>query len=68
MIRTTLGELREKLELLSLPKASFIEATLKRIPPAPPNYLTIASLNRQGNFEGYHPADLEAGANRCAVS
>lgn len=68
MVRATLGELKGKLELLSLPKASFIETTLKRIPSAPPNYLTIASLNKQGSFEGYHPADLEAGANRCAVA
>lgn len=67
MIGESLQTLKDGLELLNLQKEQFIAATLKRIPPAPPNYLTIASLNKKGNFEGHLPADLEAGANRCAV-
>ena len=68
MIHGKLSELRNKLELLQLPKEAFVEASLSRIPPTPPNYLTIATINKNGNFEGYTPADLEAGANRCAVA
>lgn len=68
MVQGHLTELKDRLELLNLSKEQFIEATLNRIPPAPPNYLTIADLNRKGSFEGQNPADLEAGANRCAVA
>lgn len=68
MIQAALSEISEKVNLLHLPREEFVETTLKRIPPAPPNYLTIAALNRKGDFEGYQPAELEAGANRCAVS
>jgi hypothetical protein len=68
MIQASLGELRKQLTLLQLPQDEFIQATLSRIPPTPANYQIIASLNKQGSFEGYVPADLEAGANRCAVS
>ena len=68
MIQAHLSELQNKLELLNLSKEQFIEASLNRIPPTPPNYLTIAELNRKGSFEGQNPAELEAGANRCAVA
>jgi hypothetical protein len=41
---------------------------LSRIPPNPPNHLRIVQIN-----EGHEPVpedvlELEAGANRCAVS
>ena len=45
-----------------------LKVRTSRIPPTPPNYLTIASLNKQGSYDGYVPADLEAGANRCAIA
>lgn len=68
MIQGKISELQQNLQLLKLSKKAFVEATLSRIPPTPPNYLTIASLNKKGDFKGYTPADLEAGANRCAVA
>jgi glyoxylase-like metal-dependent hydrolase (beta-lactamase superfamily II)/rhodanese-related sulfurtransferase len=68
MIKEYLGQLKDKIKLLQLSKEQFVESSLKRIPPTPANYLTIAELNRHGNFDGYQPADLEAGANRCAVA
>ena len=68
MIMDTLTGIRDKLELLNLPKQQFIEASLKRIPPAPPNYLTITALNKGGDSAGYQAAELEAGANKCAIS
>jgi glyoxylase-like metal-dependent hydrolase (beta-lactamase superfamily II) len=68
MIQASLAELKNKLDLLSLSKKQFIAATLERIPPTPPNYLKIATLNKKGSFDGYDPAQLEAGANRCAIT
>jgi len=68
IIGENLSNLSEKIELLKLEKETFIEQTMKRIPPTPPNYMQIATLNKSGNYEGINPADLEAGANRCAVS
>lgn len=68
MIQAHLSELQQKLGLLSLSKEQFIEASINRIPPTPPNYLSIAELNKKGSFEGQIPADLEAGANRCVVA
>lgn len=67
-IADNIANLFEKIELLKLPQAEFVEQTIKRIPPTPPNYIQIATLNKSGNYEGINPADLEAGANRCAVS
>ncbi|MBB4801697.1 rhodanese-like domain-containing protein [Flavobacterium aquidurense] len=68
IIGDKLSNLSAKIELLQLEKEAFIEQTMKRIPPTPPNYIQIATLNKSGNYEGFDPADLEAGANRCAVS
>lgn len=68
LVAETIKILKEKLEMLKLSEAEFVNYTLSRIPPTPPNYLTIAALNKQGSYEGYVPADLEAGANRCAIA
>jgi glyoxylase-like metal-dependent hydrolase (beta-lactamase superfamily II)/rhodanese-related sulfurtransferase len=68
LIAETIGNLKDKLEVLQLSEDEFVKYTASRIPPTPPNYLTIANLNRQGSYEGYLPANLEAGANRCAIA
>jgi glyoxylase-like metal-dependent hydrolase (beta-lactamase superfamily II)/rhodanese-related sulfurtransferase len=68
LISETIGDLKDKLNMLNLPEDEFVTYTTSRIPPTPPNYLTIASLNMQGSYDGYVPADLEAGANRCAIA
>jgi glyoxylase-like metal-dependent hydrolase (beta-lactamase superfamily II)/rhodanese-related sulfurtransferase len=67
-IMATLEKIQEQVSLVKLQKDEFIQTTLSKIPPAPPNYQKIAELNRKGNYEGHVPADLEAGANRCAVA
>lgn len=46
----------------------FAGAILNRIPPTPANYLRIVELNEAGTMPEGDPTDLEAGANRCAVS
>lgn len=67
IIMDHLSSLQTKLDLLNLSREQFIAATLKRIPPTPSNFEIITQLNKKGDFEGVNPADLEAGANHCAV-
>ena len=68
LIAATLGEIAAKLPILSEPETSFVAKVLARIPATPPNYLKIVKLNEAGAFPDEDPNDLEAGANRCAVS
>jgi hypothetical protein len=46
----------------------FVRTILQRIPPTPPNFSRIVELNEAGVMPEGDPTDLEAGANRCAVS
>ena len=68
LLGESIGVLKEKLDLLKLNESEFVQYTLSRIPPTPPNYLTIAGLNKKGSYEGYQLSELEAGANRCAIA
>lgn len=67
LITETIKTLKDKLDLLKRTENEFVDYTLSRIPPTPRNYLQIATLNKQGSYEGHTPAELEAGANRCAI-
>ncbi|HEX5498554.1 MAG TPA: MBL fold metallo-hydrolase [Thermomicrobiales bacterium] len=67
-IAATLGEVIDGVAMLALPEEAFIEAILARIPPTPPNHARIVDLNERGEMPADDPTDLEAGANRCAVS
>jgi glyoxylase-like metal-dependent hydrolase (beta-lactamase superfamily II) len=67
-IVTTIGELAKKLTWVQLSQNEFTETILNKIPPTPPNYLTISELNGQGDFSKVEPIEVEAGANRCAIS
>ena len=63
--------LREVRAAISLPlddENAFANALLARIPATPPNYLRIVELNERGVLPDGDLTDLEAGANRCAVS
>lgn len=64
----TLGEIRARVSLLQAEEESFVEALLSRIPPTPPNHHAIVTANETGQTPEVDPVDLEAGANRCAVS
>ena len=68
LITESIGNLANKLNMLRLSEDEFVKYTTSRIPPTPPNYQIIASLNKQGSYDGHKPADLEAGANRCAIA
>lgn len=67
-VTATLEEVGSKLRDWLSSEEGFIERILQRIPPTPPNYMPIVELNEAGILPDGDPTDLEAGANRCAVS
>ena len=68
LIKTTIGEAKKNITMLQRSEEEFTSSLLQKIPPVPPNFLSIVEKNITGNYEGIDPVDLEAGANRCAVS
>jgi glyoxylase-like metal-dependent hydrolase (beta-lactamase superfamily II) len=46
---------------------AFVERVTSHLPPTPANFVRIIGLNEAGEFPPGDPAELEAGANRCAV-
>jgi glyoxylase-like metal-dependent hydrolase (beta-lactamase superfamily II)/rhodanese-related sulfurtransferase len=67
-IQTTIGEAKKNIAMLKNTEEEFISSLLQKIPSTPPNFLSIVEKNIIGNYEGINPVDLEAGANRCAVT
>ncbi len=68
VLTTHLGEVEAQLqEWLASPDV-FRQRILSRIPPTPPNYTRITDLNEAGGLPEGDITELEAGANRCAVS
>jgi glyoxylase-like metal-dependent hydrolase (beta-lactamase superfamily II)/rhodanese-related sulfurtransferase len=67
-IQTTIGSIKKNVSILQLNEEEFIYTIQQRIPPTPANYLSIVEKNISGDFGDINPADLEAGANRCAIS
>ena len=49
-------------------EASFIDRVVSRLPETPPNFGRIVELNERGEMPDVDVTELEAGANRCAVS
>ena len=67
-IQTSIGEALQNVPLLHQEETVFIQTLLNRIPVTPANYLAIVEKNLSGDFTDINPIDLEAGANRCAIS
>jgi glyoxylase-like metal-dependent hydrolase (beta-lactamase superfamily II)/rhodanese-related sulfurtransferase len=63
-----LAEIDEQIDLLHVRQTVFVETLVQRLPPTPPNYERITMLNEAGLFPEGDIAELEAGANRCAIS
>lgn len=63
----TLAQVRARVPLLGMERDAFVEETLARLPPAPPNSSTIVRANERGAWGDLDPAEVEAGANRCAL-
>jgi glyoxylase-like metal-dependent hydrolase (beta-lactamase superfamily II)/rhodanese-related sulfurtransferase len=64
----TLREVTARVPNLWLAEAEFVETILARLPPTPPNHAAFVAFNEAGELPPGDPTDLEAGANRCAVS
>jgi glyoxylase-like metal-dependent hydrolase (beta-lactamase superfamily II) len=47
---------------------AFIDRLVSRLPETPPNFVKIVELNERGELPTEGVTDLEAGANRCAVT
>lgn len=67
-ITEPLKHIKENIKSLKFQETEFVETIISKLPPTPPNYITISEINKLGNFEGYNLLNLEAGANRCAIS
>ncbi len=67
-IMTTLAKINERVTMLHVPGEEFVSSILARIPPTPPNYSRIVRYNEEGLLPDNNVTDLEAGANRCAIS
>jgi glyoxylase-like metal-dependent hydrolase (beta-lactamase superfamily II) len=69
-----LGEVVARLNDWRTPVNEFVNRIVARIPPTPPNFARIAEINEAGGLTNDlvnladDPTELEAGANRCAVS
>ncbi|MBI2686457.1 MAG: MBL fold metallo-hydrolase [Acidobacteria bacterium] len=63
-----LGDVAGRLRDWLACEEGFVERILARIPPAPPNHTRIVEWNEAGVLPEGDPTDLEAGANRCAIS
>jgi len=68
VVQIKLRELKKSVGMLKLNEEDFTNTLLQRIPATPPNYLSIVEKNLKGDFSDVNPIDLEAGANRCAIS
>jgi glyoxylase-like metal-dependent hydrolase (beta-lactamase superfamily II) len=67
-IAATLADVISRVGMLGLSEGAFLKAILARIPPTPLNHAQIVALNEAGEMPEGDPTELEAGANRCAVS
>jgi glyoxylase-like metal-dependent hydrolase (beta-lactamase superfamily II)/rhodanese-related sulfurtransferase len=67
-IAATLGEVRERVALLSAAEDGFVETVLRSLQAKPPNFEMVIAVNEgRAGLQGIDPLDVEAGPNRCAV-
>jgi glyoxylase-like metal-dependent hydrolase (beta-lactamase superfamily II)/rhodanese-related sulfurtransferase len=59
---------KRQIRLLQVNEREFTDSLLNKLPATPPNYVSITEKNLAGDFSDINPVDLEAGANRCAIS
>ena len=66
-IARSLAVVRDQSEAHRLSEDDFTSEITSRLPLPPANHAAIVALNEAGNLPSGDPAELEAGANRCAV-
>jgi glyoxylase-like metal-dependent hydrolase (beta-lactamase superfamily II) len=67
-ISTTIRDVTTWLSEWLVSETAFVERVVSRLPPTPPNFARIVDLNESGTSFVGDPTELEAGANRCAIS
>ena len=67
-LAASMAEIEKRVANLDRDEEHFVSAILEAIPPAPANFARIVQLNEGGEMPAEDELDLEAGANRCAVS
>jgi len=67
-IVTTLAEIDEQVGIIHATHDRFVQMILTRLPATPPNYERIVRYNETGILPESDVTELEAGANRCAIS
>jgi glyoxylase-like metal-dependent hydrolase (beta-lactamase superfamily II) len=67
-ITATLAEIDEQVGIIHATHDDFVRTILTRLPATPPNYHRIVRFNETGIWPEGDVTELEAGANRCAVS
>lgn len=68
IITASINEVKEKIKLLHAREEDFVDGLVQKIPATPPNYMSIVENNLSGDFSNVDAVELEAGANRCAIS
>lgn len=68
LLTAPLSEVARNLKEWLASEDNFVNRIVERIPPTPPNYIAISQYNERGEWPQSDPTDLEAGANRCAIS
>jgi glyoxylase-like metal-dependent hydrolase (beta-lactamase superfamily II)/rhodanese-related sulfurtransferase len=67
-IAAMLAQIDEEVGIIHASREEFIEQIMMRIPPTPPNYRQVITFNEMGLLPESDITNLEAGANRCAIS
>ena len=68
LIMDTLGSIRKKNKLLSMPKDEFVKFMVSSVPPRPANYEKIVQINKKITLcDHISMGDLEEGPNSCAI-
>jgi glyoxylase-like metal-dependent hydrolase (beta-lactamase superfamily II)/rhodanese-related sulfurtransferase len=68
LIMDTLGSVKRKYKLLSIPKDEFVKFMVSTVPPRPANYEKIVQINKQlMQCDQIKMGDLEDGPNSCAI-
>jgi glyoxylase-like metal-dependent hydrolase (beta-lactamase superfamily II) len=68
LVAATVDQIKRDVSMLRASEPDFINTLLSKIPPTPNNYLAIVEKNIKGDYSDANPEELEAGANRCAIS
>ncbi len=68
LIADTIGSVKRKVKLLSMPKEELVKFMVSSVPPRPANYQKIIEINRELiPCDQITMGDLEEGPNSCAI-